>query len=292
MPITTEIYHRLLAYRFPDIRQTRTERDTMLYALSVGLGHDPVDVQQLRFVYEKELLALPTMSVVICMPFGWIGKSGLGFGSRSVQGHQTIQIHRPIPVAGEFLGRTRIASIVDKGEGKGMLVTIARELIDTGHDELLATLTATSYCRGDGGFGGPPGPAPRPHKIPGTAPQFVCDLPTLPQTALLYRLHGDPTPLHADPAFARRAGFERPLLHGLCTMGNACHALLRMACDYDPVRISSMEARFTAPAYPGETLRTEIWREGAVVSFRTVVPERSNCVVLDHGRMELANNMA
>lgn len=288
MAITREIYEKLLDYRFPDLRQVRTARDTIAYALSVGMGFDPMDTRQLRFVYERELLALPTMAVVIGMPYGWIGKSGLGFGAKSVQGHQTIQLHRPVPVEGKFLGRTRIASVVDKGAGKGMLVTVERELVDEGRDELIATMTATSYCRGDGGFGGPAGPVRAMHAIPDDAPLTVCDLPTIPQLALMYRLNGDPTPLHADPEFSRRAGFERPIMHGLCTMGIACHALLRAVCDYDPTRLRSIEARFSAPVYPGECLRTELWRDGAVISFRTRLPERGNLVVVDNGRAEIA----
>jgi acyl dehydratase len=288
MPISYEVYEKLLKHKFPDIRQTRVSKDTMSYALSVGMGFDPMDTGQLRYVYEEQLLSLPTMAVVICMPFGWIGKSGIGFGTRSVQGHQTIILNKPVPVEGTFLGRTRIASVVDKGEGKGMLVTVERELVDEGRDELVATLTATSYCRGDGGFGGPTGPLRALHRMPDSFPQFTCDLPTVPQLALMYRLNGDPTPLHADPEFAKRAGFSRPIMHGLCTMGISCHALLKVLCDYDSARMRSLEARFTAPVFPGEMLRTEMWKEGAVVSFRTIVPERNNLVVLDNGRVEIA----
>ena len=212
MAISYDTYQKLLRHEFPDIEQTRTKRDSMLYALSAGMGFDPVDARQLRFVYEKDLVALPTMIVVICMPYGWIGKSGIGFGTKSVQAEQSIVLHRPVPVAGVFVGKTRIASVVDKGAGKGALVTVERTIIDQSTDELVATMTATSYCRGDGGFGGPDGPLKTPHPVPDCAPEFACELPTLPQAALMYRLHGDPTPLHADPEFARRAGFSRERL--------------------------------------------------------------------------------
>ena len=288
MAISYETYQKLLRYDFPAIEQKRTAKDTILYALSVGMGLDPMDTQQLRYVYEKDLLALPTMIAVIGMPYGWIGKSGIGFGTRSVQAEQSILFHQPVPVEGDFVGKTRITSVVDKGAGKGMLVTVERTLIERGADRLIATLTATSYCRGDGGFGGPSGPVSAPHAIPDSAPQHVCELPTSPQTALMYRLHGDPTPLHADPEFARRAGFSRPILHGLCTMGVACHALLRTLCAYDPQKLKSIECRFIASVYPGEMLRTEMWRTGQVVSFRSLVPARDNLVVVNNGRAEIA----
>jgi acyl dehydratase len=125
-----------------------------------------------------------------------------------------------------------------------------------------------------------------PHRIPDTAPQHACDLPTLPQAALIYRLSGDYNPLHADPAYAQRAGFSMPILHGRCTFSIAGHAILKTLCGYDPARFVSMEGRFSAPVYPGETIRTEMWRDGNLISFRASVPARG-VTVLDNGKAEI-----
>ena len=123
--------------------------------------------------------------------------------------------------------------------------------------------------------------------MPEGPPEAVCDLTTLPQAALIYRLSGDRNPLHADPLVADRAGFEKPILHGLCTYGVAGHAVLKTMCDYDPAGITGLDVRFSAPVYPGETIRTEMWRDGKVVSFRSTVLER-DLMVLNNGKATLA----
>jgi acyl dehydratase len=172
-----------------------------------------------------------------------------------------------------------VASLVDKGEGRGALMVTEREVIDAATGDILALATATVFLRGDGGFGGPSGPVAPPHKMPEGAPDLAIDLPTRPEQALYYRLNGDDNPLHADPAFAARAGFPRPILHGLCTFGVVAHALVRGLCGGEPGRIKKFGCRFSAPVFPGETIRTEIWRDG---SFRALVVER-DVVVVNHG---------
>ena len=151
----------------------------------------------------------------------------------------------------------------------------------------MPSLTQTTFCRGDGGFGGPERAAPAPHAIPERAPDLVCDLPTRPEMALIYRLSGDVNPLHAEPDFAKAAGFPKPILHGLATFGVAGHALLKSLCGYDPARLTAIAGRFSAPVYPGETIRTEMWRDGNVVSFRARVVER-DVIALNNGRAEIA----
>jgi acyl dehydratase len=151
---------------------------------------------------------------------------------------------------------------------------------------LIGTVTQTIFCRGDGGFGGPPREAPAPHPIPARAPDVVCDLGTRPEMALIYRLSGDYNPLHAEPAFAKAAGFPRPILHGLGTFGVSGHALLKTMCGYDPARLASFGCRFSAPVFPGETIRTEMWRDGDVVSFRARVIER-DVIAINNGRAEV-----
>lgn len=284
-------YEKLLQFKIPEVEQTLTQRDTMLYALGVGLGADPMDEKQLRFVYEKNLAALPTMAVVLAAPHAWLKQTGTGFGEKSVHGEQTFTIHKPLPVEGVLVGVPKLAGVVDKGiengKNRGAVITTERKVYEKKSGDLLCTAVSSSFCRGDGGFDGPTGPSREPHALPTTPAQSYCDLPTLPQAALIYRLSGDYNPLHSEPAHAQRVGFPKPILHGLGTFGVAGHALLKTLCDYDTTRFKSMEARFSSPVYPGETLRTEMWKNGNVVSFRCLVPAR-DVVVLNNGRAAVA----
>ncbi len=280
-------YRRLLDWPVPEVRQTYSVRDSQLYALAVGLGADPVDTRQLPFVYEQNPQALPMQAVVLGYPGFWMKDPATGVDwVRLVHAEQGLRLHRPLPASGEVIGRTRVVGINDKGPGKGAIVYSQRTLHDAASDALIATLDSSTFCRGDGGCGGSDAPPMRLAPTPERAPDAVCELPTLPQQALLYRQCGDFNPLHADPAVARAAGFERPILHGLCTFAVAGHALLRTLCDYDPARLTELQARFSAPVYPGETLRTEIWHEAGAVAFRTLAVERK-LVVLSHGRAQI-----
>ncbi|QVN23132.1 MaoC/PaaZ C-terminal domain-containing protein [Burkholderia pyrrocinia] len=284
-------YHTLKNWPFDDIEQHYTHRDVILYSLGVGFGADPLGPDELAFVYEKHLRVPPTFAAVLGYPGFWAKdpRSGIDW-VRMLHGEQTLRIHRPLPPAATVIGRSRIARIVDKGAGKGALLLIEREVIDRATGERLATLEQLNFCRGDGGYsanGDPSDAAPAaPPAVPERAPDAVCDLPTRAETALVYRLSGDDNPLHADPDVARAAGFERPILHGLATWGVAAHAVLKMQCGSDPARLALFRARFTAPVYPGETIRTEMWRDDTVVQFRSRVIER-DVVVLDNGVAEL-----
>ena len=285
MPID---YQTLLNWTIPQVEQTHTVRDTMLYALGTGLGYDPLDEHQLRFVYEKDLAALPTMAIVLGYPGPWHRDPKTGVeGSKVVHGEQGFRIHRPLPVQGTVIGRTRVTGVFDKGEGRGALIQTATDVTMKDSGELVCSLTSTSFARANGGFGGPSGPTKEPHVTPSRKPDAICDLPTLPQAALIYRLSGDYNPLHAEPAFAQRAGFKAPILHGRCTFGIAGHAILKTCCGYDPVKLIAMEGRFSSPVFPGETVRTELWQDGSVISFRSLIAER-NAVVLAGGRAEVA----
>ena len=175
---------------------------------------------------------------------------------------------------------------MDKGKDRGALVMTECTVREKAGGNVLCTLESITFCRADGGFGGPDGPVKAPHPLPETPPQHVCDLPTLPQAALLFRLSGDTNPLHADPAYAAKAGFKMPILHGRCTFSVAGHAILKTLCGYDPSRFVAMEGRFSSPVYPGETIRTEMWRDGNIVSFRSTVPARG-VTVLNNGRAEI-----
>jgi acyl dehydratase len=284
MPIN---YDRLINWDIPEVEQRLTKRDTILYALGVGLGADPCDADQLKFVYEENLRALPTMAVILGYPGPWHAHPETGITrSRVVHGSQGFRIFRPLPVEGDITGKTRVVGVVDKGRDKGALVMTECVVREKAGGAQLCALTSTTFCRADGGFGGPAGPVAEPHRLPEEAPQYACDLPTLPQAALIFRLSGDYNPLHADPAYAARSGFRAPILHGRCTFSVAGHAILKTLCGYDPARLVAMECRFSAPVYPGETIRTEMWREGGIVSFRSTVPARG-VTVLDNGRAEV-----
>lgn len=284
MPIN---YDKLINWKIPEVEQRLTKRDTILYALGVGLGADPCDADQLKFVYEERLQALPTMAIILGYPGPWHAHPDSGITrSHVVHGEQSFTLHQPLPVEGFVVGHTRVTGIVDKGKDKGALVMTECTVRDQASGETICTLASTTFCRADGGFGGPAGPVKVPHPIPETPAHQVCDLPTLPQAALIYRLSGDYNPLHVDPAYARKAGFKMPILHGRCTFSIAGHALLKTCCAYDPARLKSMEARFSSPVYPGETIRTEMWRDGNVVSFRATVPARG-VTVLNNGRAEI-----
>jgi acyl dehydratase len=280
MPI---VYEKLLALKIPDVEQSYGPKDCMLYALGVGLGLDPTDEQELAFVYEKNLKALPTMAVVIGHPGFWAKELDTGIDwVKLVAGEQSLELHRPLAPSGTVRSRTRVVEIVDKGVGKGAIVYSQRTIEDKASGERIATLVQSTFCRGDGGFGGPPREQPPVHPIPERAPDLVCDLPTRPEMALIYRLSADPNPLHADPAVAKAAGFPRPILHGLATFGVAAHAILKTLCGYDPARLTAIAGRFSAPVFPGETIRTELWRDGEVVSFRARVVVR-DVVALNSG---------
>lgn len=284
MPLNYDV---LMKLPIPPIEQTITPRDVMLYALGIGLGADPLDARQLRFVYEQDLQVLPTMAIVLGYPgfLSQYGDTGIT-NTHLVHGEQGFRLHRPLPVDAQLTSTVRVVGVIDKGAGKGALIYTETTVRERGNDAPLCTLDSTTFCRADGGFGGPSAPLKPLHALPDTPPHEVCDLPTLPQAALIYRLSGDYNPLHADPAFARRGGYDRPILHGRCTFGIAGHAVLAACCDYDPTRLVAMEGRFSAPVYPGETIRTEIWRDGPTVSFRASVPARQ-AVVINNGKAQV-----
>lgn len=283
-------FDKISNWPFEPVEQTYTEKDSILYALGLGFGADPLDQRQLRFVFEEAdgFAALPTMPVVLAGPGFWARDPETGLDwKRILHGEQGVELHGPVPPAATVIGQTRITGIIDKGAGKGALLYVERTLTDEASGAKIATLHSTIFARGDGGFAGPAGPVRPVHSLPERPPDAVCEFATLPQSALLYRLSGDPNPLHASPEVARVAGFKAPILHGLCSFGVAGHAVLKTYCDYRPERLKSFALRFSSPVYPGESIRTELWRDGDVVSFRSLVAER-DAVVLDNGKAVIA----
>jgi acyl dehydratase len=285
MPI---VYEKLLNYPIPEMRQYLRWQDVAMYNFSVGLGQDPMDEQQLDFLYEPRLKVMPSMPVVLGAPGFWSRNPDTGMDwVKIVHGEQGLLLHKPLPTEGEIIGSSRVTGLVDRGEGKGALMYSERQVIDAKTGDLLATLTSTSFLRGDGGFGGPSGPVKQPHAEPNRAPDITLDLATRPEQALIYRLNTDLNPLHIDPKIAAAAGYPRPILHGLCTFGTICHALLKTLCNYDTSRFGQMDLRFSSPVYPGETVRTEIWHEAGGAAFRARVVERDK-VVVSNGRFRFA----
>jgi acyl dehydratase len=286
-----------MSIHYPDILQGRTgpwtfsygDKDVMLYALGVGMGRDPLDPAERAFVYEKDLKVVPTAVTVLSLPSdGQLPKVEFPAESRSselnnelvVHGEEKVELHRPLPPGGTFTAQGRTIGAYDKGAGKGALI-VSETIWRDADGERVATVTASIFARGDGGFGGP-AEAPAPHAVPSRAPDLSLDFPTRPDQALLYRLNGDRTPLHCDPEVARRAGYPEPILHGLCTFGITCRAVLQAVTDFDPDQILSHQARFSAPVYPGDTITIDLWKDGKAISFEAHVRAR-NVTVIKNG---------
>ena len=262
------------------------DRDAMLYALGIGLGSDPLNEHELPFVYENGLKAVPTLATVLATTAGYsrlIAKSGINF-ARVVHGEQSVELHQPLAPEGEAVAASRIAAVYDKGERGAILIV---ETVLKGADGApIATLRASIFARADGGFGGSSEGEAEPHKAPDRPADLSLDIPTRPDQALLYRLCGDRNPLHADPAFAKMVGFPRPILHGLCTFGITCRAVMQAYGDFDPKAVRSHQARFSAPVFPGETVTVDLWRDDGTVSFEARVKDRE-AVVIKNGRSVL-----
>jgi acyl dehydratase len=273
-------YDDLLRFAFPEVEHTYTERDTILYALGVGAAQNPLDPQELRFVYEKNLLVLPSMAVTLAYPGFWYRdlKPGLDF-VKTVHGSERFEIHQPLPAAATVVATPKIVAIHDKGEGRGALIVSERVIYDKPSGERLATVSQTAFCRGDGGLGGPMLTPPAPHQVPARDPDRVVEIPTSRQAAAVYRLSGDYNPLHIEPDFANRAGFERPILHGLSTYGHVCRALTNLFAGQTGA-LRDMDCRFTAAVYPGDVLSLNIWEHKDGLSFRAAANGRT---VVDNG---------
>ena len=281
-------YEHLMGLRREGDRIRYGDRETMLYALSVGFGRDPLDTNELAFVFEKDALkTVPSMAAVLGHTPRLLRDCGFDY-SKILHGEQRLTLHRPLPPEGELVADSRVVAAYDKGVGKGALILSETAVRSAADEEPLFTLGRTTFARGDGGFGGPAGSGPEPHPIPARAPDLDVTVATRPDQALLYRLNGDRNPLHADPERARQAGFRAPILHGLCTYGLCCRAVLAAVCHYDHTRIVGFDVRFSAPVYPGEKIVVDLWVDGPVVSFRARVPER-DATVVNNGKCTLAS---
>ncbi|WP_456866631.1 MaoC/PaaZ C-terminal domain-containing protein [Bradyrhizobium sp. USDA 4503] len=252
-----------------------SDREVMLYALGIGMGSDPLNEKELQFVNEafasRPLKVVPTFGSV-CV---WGARPGFIDLNRVmiVDGERDVTFHKPIPVVANVTADARVRAVYDKGKEKGAIIQSEIVVRDRDDDKIVTILSST-FARGDGGFGGPSEGMPEPHQVPRRAPDKSVDIPTRPDQALIYRLSGDRNPLHSDPEFARRAGFPRPILHGMCTYGLTCRAVLQTYADYDPSAFRRHRVRFSAPVFPGEVITINLWKDGNSISFEAHVRSR------------------
>lgn len=286
-------YDRVMALPAVESVHSYTFKDTILYALGVGVSMNGTLLpEDLKFVYEEGLCSLPTMALVAGYPGFWLKLPQYGVTWQKVlHAEQDLRLHAPVPVAATVRSTLKIEEIYDRGATKGAYLVARRELYNEADGTHIASLRQLSILRGDGGFGGkssqsgipPISGAPLEESRPA---DIVVDMPTFPGQAVLYRLSGDFNPLHVDPAVAAEVGFPQPILHGMCTLGVVGRALLKGLCANQPGRFRSVSVRFSSPVFPGETIRTEIWRQapGRAV-FRARVIER-DIVVLKNAHVE------
>lgn len=276
-------YEQLMALQHRDLVVDYTDKDTILYALSVGAAMEGPDEDTLPFVFEgRPMRTLASMATILMR--APVPESGLDFRG-VLHGEQRVVLHRPIPSQGRLLVDAGVSKVIDKGTEKGAVVVFeSKARLPSG--EPVFTTETVILARRNGGLGGPGGSLPEPHPMPQRAPDLTLPVPTRPDQALLYRLNEDRNPLHVDPELAKRAGFTAPILHGLCTYGMACRALTAAVCGADGRRIQAFDVRFASPVFPGELIELDAWIDGDTVSFGCRVPSRQ-VVVLDHGRCVL-----
>jgi 3-hydroxyacyl-CoA dehydrogenase/3a,7a,12a-trihydroxy-5b-cholest-24-enoyl-CoA hydratase len=275
----------MIGHEFAPLTYPYSERDVCLYALGVGAPADPLDQNELQFVYElstQGFKVLPTFPVLYpskmidVLLSGSLG--GLTFNPMMlVHGEQSLELLHPIPPAATITSYPRIAHIYDKGSGA---LVITETISKDEHGAEIARSRSSMFIRGIGGFGGDRGPSTKDNVPPERPPDTIHREKTTANQALLYRLSGDINPLHADPAMAALGAFDRPILHGLCSFGFAGRAILKHYCANDPTRFKSIQVRFSKHVFPGETLVTEMWQESASkIIFRTKVAERDEDVL-------------
>ena len=279
-------YEKLMGLKRSGDRFTYTDRETMLYAIGIGMSRDPYDQKELAYTFEKSKLKTVASMATVIQRIPLLKDCGYDY-TKVVHGEQRLSLEKPLEPEGEIVCDSRVVSAFDKGAGKGAIINTETVAKDAKTGAKLYTLTSTTFARGDGGFGGPNGAGLEPHKLPDRKPDLTASAETRIDQALLYRLNGDRNPLHSDPELAKRVGFPVPILHGLCTYGTACRTILREVAKYDHTKITGFDVRFSSPVYPGETILTDMWVDGKTVSFRCRLKER-DVTVINNGRCTLA----
>ena len=259
-----------------------TRRDARLYAFSLGFGRDPTNENELDFVVERRgFKTVPTMAAIfadVIMDLTLACK--LKRPELALHGEQKLRLFAPLPGAADLEVGGHIPAIFDRGASRGAEIHMVAEAKLAGSDQALYRATYVTIARGDGGFGGEAPPRRTDSQTaPDRGPDHTWESVVRPDQALLYALNGDPNPIHTEPDIAVKAGFDKPILHGLCTYGIACRALLETVCDFHPSRITDFNVRFSAPVFPGETLVVESWNEQGGVRFQARVRERNQLVL-------------
>lgn len=255
-----------------------------VYALAAGAARDPEQRADTGLATGNPLPVLPGLASVLMAGPSPLFDLGVELG-KILHGEQRLEMYRPLETDRDYLISERVAGLFDKGVGRDALVVIEKSIVERDTETPVCTALSTAIVRGEGGFGGPRDGAPRPHTIPDRAPDITIACDTRPEQAALFSLLGDTNPLHLDIEAARRAGFDRPILHGLCTYAIACHALVGVFLDHDVTRLLAFDARFAAPVFPGDRLELDAWQEGYTLYFRM---RCRDTVVLNNGRARMA----
>ena len=277
-------YDEIMNLTSENVEISYSDKDSILYSLGIGLGNDPMNLNELKYVYENSQSVLPSMATNFQYHSPLLLKTNINF-IMVVHGEQRLSITNALPVSGDFIANAKIIGCYDKGPARGAIIEVETTVKNKKNNEEICKLVSTTFARGDGGFGGPDTPK-KEIFIPDTEPDYVSEVSTKPDQALIFRLSGDYNPLHSDPNFAKAAGFEKPILHGMCTYGIACRSIVNEICENDASKLKRFDCRFSSPVYPGETIITEMWKKDKMIYFNSKVKERDK-LVLKNGVSEI-----
>ena len=277
-------YDEIMNLTSENVEISYSDKDSILYSLGIGLGNDPMNLNELKYVYENSQSVLPSMATNFQYHSPLLLKTNINF-IMVVHGEQRLSITNALPVSGDFIANAKVIGCYDKGPARGAIIEVETTVKNKKNNEEICKLVSTTFARGDGGFGGPDSPK-KEIFIPDGEPDYVSEVSTKPDQALIFRLSGDYNPLHSDPNFAKAAGFEKPILHGMCTYGIACRSLVNEICENDASKLKRFDCRFSSPVYPGETIVTEMWKNDKMIYFSSKVKERDK-LVLKNGVSEI-----
>ena len=270
-------YDEIMNLTSENVEISYSDKDSILYSLGIGLGNDPMNLNELKYVYENSQSVLPSMATNFQYHSPLLLKTNINF-IMVVHGEQRLSITNALPVSGDFIANAKVIGCYDKGPARGAIIEVETTVKNKKNNEEICKLVSTTFARGDGGFGGPDSPK-KGIFIPDGEPDYVSEVSTKPDQALIFRLSGDYNPLHSDPNFAKAAGFEKPILHGMCTYGIACRSLVNEICENDASKLKRFDCRFSSPVYPGETIITEMWKKDKMIYFNSKVKERDKLVL-------------